>query len=73
MRKLAWLTAIAAVALFFSAPGPAFAHGSHHHSSQAQTAPAQQIEIAASAEHAFESVTFVSAAMPAAQDCPHGH
>ena len=76
MRKLAWLTLVAAAALFFSAPESAFAHGAHHHATHAQShsqpAPAASIEHALVSEESHHDAAFVSARAPEQQKCPHG-
>ena len=73
MRKLAWLTLFAAAVLFFSAPESAFAHPSHHHTQQTQTAPVLKFETAAPVvEQILHFDEFVSAAQSQPDTCPHG-
>jgi hypothetical protein len=72
MRKLAWLTLVAAAVLFFGAPENAFAHGVHHHVQQAQAAPAFDLDVTAPVVDVEHSGQFVSAAVPQSEKCPHG-
>lgn len=76
MRKLAWLTLIAAAVLFFGGPEYAFAHSSHHHVQQAQThsqhATASGIEHAVLSSEIERDGEFVSVSAPLDEQCPHG-
>ena len=73
MRKFAWLTLVAAAALFFSAPESAFAHGAHYHTQQTQASPAPNVDLAVPAvEQAVHIGHFVSSAEMKPEKCPHG-
>jgi len=74
MRKFAWLMAFAAAALLFGAADNAFAHPSHHHVQQAQSAPALNADLVSHiVEHDIHADEYVSAAAPQTEKCPHGH
>lgn len=73
MRKFAWLTLVAAAALFFSAQDGAFAHAAHHHVQQIQNAPAPIQNVVSAAEQASRAEVFVSAASQNTGECPHKH
>lgn len=73
MRKFAWLTLVAAVALFFGAQDGAFAHAAHHHVQQTQNAPAPVQNVVSATEQASHAEVFVSAASEDSGECPHKH
>jgi len=73
MRKFAWLTLVAAAALFFGAQDGAFAHAAHHHVQQTQSAPAPVLNAVPAAEQTPHAEEFVSAASEDPGECPHKH
>jgi len=73
MRKFAWLTLVAAAALFFSAQDGAFAHAAHHHVQQTQSASAPvESAVSASGQESHVEV-FVSAVSRDTGECPYKH
>jgi len=70
MRNLALMIVVAAAALFFSAPGNAFAHGTHHQMHQAKHDPAPPASVVRITGEQ-EAKMFASASSWSAADCPH--
>ncbi len=76
MRKFAWLTLVAAAALFFGVQGSAFAHANHDHYAHSQSVVAANIEtvtVSAVGNCGSHAEEYVSSADLQKQQCRYGH